>query len=371
MSLAGYVGIYLYPDGSIKNIMFSHPQPTPDIPETLMVFYDENDNVLIQESNRIAPSLLELSIPMVVRVFSQLLYNTDYLEGINYWMQPVYTSPGGQVTVCKVNYVSQPISPSDNARINDNTPTFRWSSAVGAVKYELWVDDDPTFASPEIIENTSEVTYTSTENQALTGEDYSWRVRAYDVDNNPTDWSPVWTFNLDTVPPSAPLLVSPENGDRENDLTQIFTWTKPEPDVTYWIQIDNEAGFSQPYANENLAVTDNSYTHTFSRNGTYYWRVSARDAAHNWSTWSENYELTIIALPGQPTLISPTDGMKDNDNTPTFMWTPGSNADNHRLLVDNDNDLSSPEENVLLGPSVSTYTIATENSLPDGSSHGK
>jgi len=355
MSLAGYVGIYLDSNGSITNITFNHPQPTPDIPETLMVFYDENDDVLIQESDRIAPSLLELSVPMVVRVFSPILYYADYLEGIDYFVQKVYTSPGGQVTVCRVNYVPQPISPSDNARINDNTPTFRWSSAVGAAKYELWVDDDPTFTSPEIIEN-------------LTGESYSWKVRAYGVDNNPTDWSPVWTFTLDTIPPSAPSPASPENGAVEIDLTQIFTWTQPEPDVTYWIQIDDEAGFSQPYVHENWAVTDNSYeNYAFSRNGTYYWRVCARDAAYNWGPWSENYELTILAPPGQPMLISPADGMIGNDNTSTFEWTSGSNADNHRLLVDDDNDFSSPEENVLLGAADSTYTIATENSLPDRS----
>jgi len=365
-SLAGYVGIYLDNNGSIRNIMFSHLSPTPDIPETLMVFYDENDNVLIQESNRIAPSLLELSVPMDVRVFSPILYYADYLEGIDYFVQKVYTSPGGQVTVCRINYVPQPISPSDNAMINDNTPTFRWSSAVGAAKYELWVDDDPTFTSSEITENTSEVTYTPTE--ALTGESYSWKVRAYDIDNNPTDWSPVWTFTLDTIPPSAPSPASPENGAVENDLTQIFTWTQPEPDVTYWIQIDDEAGFSQPYVHENWAVTDNSYeNYAFSRNGTYYWRVCARDATYNWSPWSENYELTILAPPGQPTLISPADGAMGNDNTPTFEWTPGSNADNHRLLVDDDNDFSSPEENVLLGATDGTYTIATENGLPDGS----
>jgi len=347
---------------------FSFPSPTPDVPETLLVFYDEYDNVLVWR-NKVQAYLLELSVPMIVRVFSQstLPYGVDYLEGIDYYLQIVYEGPEGQITVCRINYVPQPISPADNDRINDNTPTFRWSAAVGAVKYELWVDDDPTFASPEILENTSEVTHTPALIEALTGENYSWKVRAYDADNNATDWSPTWKFTIDTVPPSAPSSTSPENEAMENDLTQIFTWTQPEPDVTYWIQIDDEAGFSEPYVHENWQITDNSYTFAFSKNGTYYWRVRARDAAYNWSPWSENYELTILAPPGQPTLISPTDGMKGNDNAPTFRWTLGLNADNHRLLIDDDNDFSSPEENVLLGASDSTYAVATENSLPDGS----
>ena len=367
-SLAGFVAIYLDNAGGIVNVNFSYPTPTPDIPETLLVFYEyENNSVLIQQSNNIAPSLLDLSVPMDVRLFAEIFYKTDYLAGIDYWLENVYTSPGGQITIARVNYVPQPISPSDNTIINDNTPTFRWSMAIDSAKYEFWLDNNFDFNSPEISENTTEVTFTPVAAEALPDGTYNWRVRGYDNDNNPTDWSPVSTFVLSTVPPAAPLLVSPENGSIENNLTQIFTWTRPEPNVTYWIQIDNEPGFSQPYVNENSTVTDNSYTYTFSKNGTYYWRVLARDVAHNLSDWSENFQLTILAAPGQPTLLSPTNGAIDNDNTPTFAWTPGSNADNHLLLVDNDNDFSSPKENVLLGPAANIYQVAPENSLPDGS----
>jgi hypothetical protein len=369
-SLAGYVGIYLDNNGRFMNVNFSNPTPAPDIPETLLVFYEyENNDVLVRPiyNTNIAPSLLDLSVPMDVRVFAPIFYNADYLAGIDYWLENVYTSPGGQITICRINYVPQPISPSDNAKINDNTPTFRWSMAIDAAKYELWVDKNIDFTSPEIRENTTEVTATPDLAEALNDGTYYWRIRAYDSDNNPTDWSPVSTIILSTVPPAAPLLVSPENGATENNLKQIFTWTQPEPDVTYWIQIANEPSFSQPYVNENSAVTDNSYTYTFSRNGTYYWRVLARDVAHNLSDWSENTQLTILAAPGQPTLISPANGAIDNENTPTFVWTPGSNADNHLLLVDNDNDFSSPKVNVLLGPAINTYQVAPENGLPDGS----
>lgn len=375
-SLAGHVAFYWDRDLTEQGYVsynfpfaiwdlkgFSFPSPAPNVPKTLLLFYDEYDNILVV-GDEVQAYLLELSIPMIVRVFSPSIlqpYGVDYLEGIDYYLQVVYESPGDEVAICRINYVPQLISPSDNARINDNTPTFRWSAAVGAVKYELWVDNDSTFASPEIRENTSEVTHTSTE--ILIGESYSWKIRAYDADNNPTDWSPVWTYILDTIPPSVPSLSSPENGAVENDLAQIFTWTQPESDVTYWIQIDDEAGFSEPYVREDWEIADNSYTYDFLRNGTYYWRICARDAAYNWSPWSEEYELTILAPPGQPTLVSPTDGMLDNDNTPTFEWAQGSNSDNHRLLVDDDNDFSSPIENRLFGATDGTYTPAEENYL--------
>ncbi|GAI22049.1 unnamed protein product, partial [marine sediment metagenome] len=65
-----------------------------------------------------------------------------------------------------------------------------------------------------------------------------------------------------------------------------------------------------------------------------------------------------VAPPSASTLKSPADGMITNDNTPTFEWTIGANADSHRLLVDNDPDFTSPEENVLLGATDNTYTIS-------------
>jgi len=62
------------------------------------------------------------------------------------------------------------------------------------------------------------------------------------------------------------------------------------------------------------------------------------------------------SLPGKPLLYSPPDGATTFDDTPTFEWKCGGNADNHRLLVDNDPDFSSPDVDVLLGATDNTYT---------------
>jgi hypothetical protein len=67
--------------------------------------------------------------------------------------------------------------------------------------------------------------------------------------------------------------------------------------------------------------------------------------------------------PPKPTLYLPADGTLTNDNTPHFEWTCGSNADSHRLLVDNDPDFSSPEENQLLGATDNTYTVPDNEAL--------
>ncbi len=80
---------------------------------------------------------------------------------------------------------------------------------------------------------------------------------------------------------------------------------------------------------------------------------------------SLTFTTKAVQPPSAPNLKSPADGTITNDNTLTFKWTAGANADNYRLLVDNDADFSSPEKNVLLGAKDKTYTISAPG-LADG-----
>ena len=72
-----------------------------------------------------------------------------------------------------------------------------------------------------------------------------------------------------------------------------------------------------------------------------------------------------------PTLASPSDNSETTDNTPTFEWGNVSNAENYRLLVDNDSDFSSPEVDVTLGAGENSFTVLDENALPYGSYYWK
>ncbi|MBA7687937.1 hypothetical protein ES703_96411 [subsurface metagenome] len=73
-------------------------------------------------------------------------------------------------------------------------------------------------------------------------------------------------------------------------------------------------------------------------------------------TWTDNMDPILVI--GQPTLISPDNDSTIYDNTPTFAWIVGPNADNHRFLLDDDEDFSSTIENVLFGV-VNYYYITT------------
>jgi hypothetical protein len=75
-----------------------------------------------------------------------------------------------------------------------------------------------------------------------------------------------------------------------------------------------------------------------------------------------------VAIPSQPQLQQPGNNSSTNDNTPTFQWSVGQNADNHRLIVDNDPNFADEDNwiDIILGAATDTYTTPADNSLADG-----
>ena len=80
----------------------------------------------------------------------------------------------------------------------------------------------------------------------------------------------------------------------------------------------------------------------------------------------ESWSGTVRVILGKPILLTPANGEKTNDDTPTFTWIPALNAENHRLLVSSTPDFSSIIENRLFGPTDNSYTPDPENYFADG-----
>jgi len=85
------------------------------------------------------------------------------------------------------------ISPGNGSRSGDTTPYFDWSSLSGATSYQIQVDNDPSFSSPEIDTSTASSAYTPPSD--LSYGTYYWRVRA-DNSCGPSLWSPDWQLNI-------------------------------------------------------------------------------------------------------------------------------------------------------------------------------
>ncbi len=77
--------------------------------------------------------------------------------------------------------------------------------------------------------------------------------------------------------------------------------------------------------------------------------------------------LSASAQPSKPVLVSPKNNENISENQPTFWWENGAGADNHRLVVDNDQNFADGEnaiDNVIVGDNF--FITPLENALADG-----
>lgn len=103
------------------------------------------------------------------------------------------------------------VSPTNLSEINDATPLFNWTctDADGDnLTYTLQIDNESSFTSPYVYENTSitNSNLTLAVADALSdGVNYTWRIRANDTYTDST-WATAYNFTLDTVLPAITLM---------------------------------------------------------------------------------------------------------------------------------------------------------------------
>ena len=118
------------------------------------------------------------------------------------------------------------------------------------------------------------------------------------------------TFVLETIPPSAPLLLLPANAS-EGEQPQSFTWQEVEDPsgVTYTFQLARDAGFGSANSTNLLVnkggltlpeykLSPQSIPGPAKKKVSYYWRVRATDMASNVGPWSE---VRTFSIPASPT----------------------------------------------------------------------
>jgi hypothetical protein len=204
------------------------------------------------------------------------------------------------------------------------TPTFSWDLVEGAESYDLQVDNDPNFGSPEISANTAQVSYTPS--GTLANGTYYWRVRIRRNGGIINEWSPSKTFVL-TLPKPAGL--SPDDPNAENvigraptlcwePLLEMSDGTAILAAYKYKIQISRgDPTFSSIY--DSTETEQSCWTPTKGyHDGKYYWRVAMIDGQGRLSEYSLAAEFTKQYPRAVPK--SPTSGSLLTE-TPTFVWT--------------------------------------------------
>ena len=166
------------------------------------------------------------------------------------------------------------------------------------------------------------------------------------VSNNQTTISltsvPVYVEEIAT-PPSAPTLISPTNNATAIATTTTLSWNASANAVSYQIQISSDQNFTSTVINQT-GLTTTSYNATgLLNNTTYYWKVNATNAGGT-STWSTVWNFTtIIALPNQVTLQSPTNGSTQNQTNITFIWNAAtSQVDKYWFEIADNSSMNNP-----------------------------
>ncbi|MGQ9788423.1 MAG: STT3 domain-containing protein [Candidatus Hadarchaeaceae archaeon] len=168
------------------------------------------------------------------------------------------------------------VSPEKDAAINTSRPTFSWTGGV-ADNFRLVVDDDVNFGSPEIFV-TLGVTRSFTAPEDLPDARYYWKVVS--VVGSQLASSTVWSFTIDTAPPEAPELLTPENGAVLTDNTPVFSWSSVPGATGYRLVVDEEQDFSSPLLDNLIDGTTFTPPSGLSPSS-YYWKVYAVDQAFN------------------------------------------------------------------------------------------
>jgi hypothetical protein len=221
------------------------------------------------------------------------------------------------------------------------TPTFSWDLTEGAELYNLVVDTDPSFASPDIDISTPQNTYTP--RSTLANGHYYWRVRMRRngiYQNKYNEWSPTKEFNLNLPVPSG-LTPDDPQGQQVKAYPPTFCWdaliATPSGGnapvlaaYRYRVQVSRgDPTFSSVYDSKD--VESNCWTPTKGYDeGKYYWRVAMLDGDNRQGDFSPAAVFTKQYPVTTP--ISPLSGPRLL-GTPTFKWTTVPGAAAYRLEV--------------------------------------
>jgi rhamnogalacturonan endolyase len=294
--------------------------------------------------------------------------DTNAVNGTTYYYVVQSVNPGGASTNSPESpgatpdpgiSTSAPAAPAGLAvgSVGHQSVTLNWAASSGADFYTVYrstlvnTGGGSSNTLGTIVLNNTNTGTSYTDISPTDGSIYSYYVTATGTGGTSGGSSSVVGMALPTAPASAP-------GSLTGHFVQVtnitLSWTSVSGAVGY--VISRATSSSGPYTYLQT-VTETTYTDYGLTPGTYYYEVTAENAAGVSSTAT----LTVIALPGTPASLSAVPG----DTQVTLVWTPVSGAAGYYLY----SGTSSGNETTLVAPAAYTGTSFTNTGLTDGTTY--
>jgi hypothetical protein len=227
------------------------------------------------------------------------------------------------------------ISPADYSWQNTNSVNFQWQASAdtgsGLAKYQLWIDS-------LLKEDNISASQTSTTTFVTTG-DHIWYVKAIDNVNNVRQSNQTWTVKIDTIPPTNVGCLSPANNSVNVSATTVLTVLTATDTVSglsatpYYIELAVNADFTGSVQTSGWQK-ETSWSPVLTSETTYYWRVKAKDAIGNESSFCGDVDTVgywkFVTVPNPPTAPTFT-GVAVSTESIRWSWDDVANETGYRL----------------------------------------
>lgn len=224
---------------------------------------------------------------------------------------------------------------------NDNTIDIQISGASdagsGVDGFEIEWDKSASWAPSETKEQ--EETWSGATFTATSDGDWYFHIATVDNAGNWTSTQHLGPFQIDTTPPSVPTGLDPSNSSYTSDTSPILSWAA---------STDSGSGIRTTGAyrivvtgpvNRDTYVSDTDYNPTLSE-GTFTWKLYARDNAGNSSSYAADTTLYIDTTQPDVTINEAVTQVDPTNTSPVVFTAAFDESINLATFVNTDVEIS-------------------------------
>ncbi len=276
------------------------------------------------------------AVTSLSQIQSGLLNGTTYYWRTGILNDTMWSPAWSFTTSYAIPGVPALISPSNGSTGQSPSPSLTWNAVAGVTGYTVQVSTSSGFSTTVLSRGLSATS------ESLSGlsnfTQYYWRACGVNpVGSGP--WCGAWSFT--TIFP-APTLAAPTNGAVNQAVALTLSWNKVTGATSYGVQLSAISDFSATFYSGSGLTSNSQAVSGLVNNSSYYWRANAVGPTVI-SLWSAAWSFsTILAVPQEPQLVSPSNGAQNEPISLSFSWNSVANAASYNLQFSTTTSFSSP-----------------------------